>query len=301
MLREAANESARVFSPTAGHRATEQRRDLARIPELLPPSLLLEAPSRNWHPPPAHPPTRKVSSLCLFVYSRKMEGMESKVYDELLNDEQKQHDGDEEEHLDYRPRKHSSWSIGRSIHLFITTVLALALIYQQWRLSRQQICQRGFPTDYGKKDGMNPRGEDKVVDRRIRPILTFPQGTWEISLVSRNRNIPTPLSSLKIVPDWKFPGRTIGMPQNLGMRSIERGTNFSHVSTYYHSPRGVKERTSKLTSLRFFQSDSGFNLSVTSPVAEPARGQTIEYDNGEKLLVGLEVFHGLHCLVCHPL
>ncbi|EMF16825.1 uncharacterized protein SEPMUDRAFT_28993, partial [Sphaerulina musiva SO2202] len=41
---------------------------------------------------------------------------------------------------------------------------------------------------------------------------------------------------------------------------------------------------------------SGFNLSVTSPVAEPARGQTIEYDNGEKLLVGLEVFHGLHCL-----
>lgn len=90
------------------------------------------------------------------------------------------------------------------------------------------------------------------------------------------------------------------MPQNLDMRSIERGTNFSHVSTYYHSPRGVKERTSKLTSFRFFQSDSGFNLSVTSPVAEPARGQTIEYDNGEKLLVGLEVFHGLHCLVCHP-
>lgn len=81
-----------------------------------------------------------------------MEGMESKVYDELLNDEQKQHNGDEEEHLDYRRRKHSSWSIGRSIHLFITTVLALALIYQQWRFSRQQICQRGFPTDYGKKD-----------------------------------------------------------------------------------------------------------------------------------------------------
>lgn len=166
--------------------------------------------------------------------------MESKVYDELLNDEQKQHDGDEEEHLDYRRRKHSSWSIGRSIHLFITIVLALALIYQQWRFSRQQICQRGFPTDYGKKDGI-PRGKEKVVDRRIRPILTFLQGTWEISLVSRNRNIPTPLSSLKIVPDWKFHGRTIDMPQNLDMRSIERGTNFSHVSTYYHSPTGRKE------------------------------------------------------------
>lgn len=205
-----------------------------------PPSLSLEAPSRNWHPPPAHPPTRKVSSLCLFVYSHKMEGMESKVYDELLNDEQKQHDGDEEEHLDYRRRKHSSWSIGRSIHLFITTVLALALIYQQWRLSRQQICQRGFPTDYGKKDGI-PGRKEKVVDRRIRPILTFLQGTWEISLVSRNRNIPTPLSSLKIVPDWKFHGKTIDMPRNLGMRSIERGTNFSHVSTYHRSPTGRRE------------------------------------------------------------
>lgn len=91
-----------------------------------------------------------------------MEGMESKVYDELLNDEQKQHDGDEEEHLDYRRRKHSSWSIGRSIHLFITTVLALALIYQQWRFSRQQICYRGFPTDYGKKDGI-PEEKKKLL------------------------------------------------------------------------------------------------------------------------------------------
>lgn len=166
--------------------------------------------------------------------------MESKVYDELLNNEQKQHDGDEEEHLDYRRRKHSSWSIGRSIHLFITTVLALALIYQQWRFSRQQICHRGFPTDYGKKD-LIPGRKEKVVDRRIRPILTFLQGTWEISLVSRNRNIPTPLSSLKIVPDWKFHGKTIDMPRNLDMRSIERGTNFSHVSTYYRSPRGRRE------------------------------------------------------------
>lgn len=50
------------------------------------------------------------------------------------------------------------------------------------------------------------------------------------------------------------------MPQNLDMRSIERGTNFSHVSTYYHSPRGVKERISKLTSLRFFQ----FRLRIQS-------------------------------------
>lgn len=197
----------------------------------FPLSLSLEGPPRNWHPLPAHPPTRKVSSLCLIIYNHKMEGMESKVYDELLNDEQKQHNGDEEEHLDYRRRKHSSWSIGRSIHLFITTVLALALIYQQWRFSRQQICRRGFPTDYGKKDGMNPRGKGTVVDGRIRLILTFLQGTWEISLASRNRNIPTPLSSLKIVPDWKFHGKTIGMPRNLDMRSIERGTNFSHVSS----------------------------------------------------------------------
>lgn len=190
--------------------------------------------------PPTHLPG-KSQVFAFFFYNHKMEGMESKVYDELLNDEQKQHDGDEEEHLDYRRRKHSSWSIGISIHLFITTVLALALIYQQWRFSRQQICQRGFPTDYGKKDGMNPRGKEKVVDRRIRPILTFPQGTWEISLVSRNRNIPTPLSSLKIVPNWKFHGRTIDMPRNLDMRSIERGTNFSHVSTYYRSTRGRRE------------------------------------------------------------
>lgn len=104
--------------------------------------------------PSARPPTYQESlkSLPFFFYNHKMEGMESKVYDELLNDEQKQHNGDEEEHLDYRRRKHSSWSIGRSIHLFITTVLALALIYQQWRLSSQQICYRGFPTDYGKKE-----------------------------------------------------------------------------------------------------------------------------------------------------
>lgn len=162
MLREAANESARIFSPTAGHRATEQRRDLARIPELLPLSLALEGPPSSWHPLPAHPPTRKVSSLCLFIYNHKMEGMESKVYDELLNEEQKQQNGDEEEHLDYRRRKHSSWSIGRSIHLFITTVLALALIYQQWRFSRQQICYRGFPTDYGKKDGI-PEEKKKLL------------------------------------------------------------------------------------------------------------------------------------------
>lgn len=241
MLREAANESARVFSPTAGHRATEQRRDLARIPELLSPLSLAGRPPEKLAPS-ARPPTYQESlkSLPFFFYNHKMEGMESKVYDELLNNEQKQHDGDEEEHLDYRRRKHSSWSIGRSIHLFITTVLALALIYQQWRFSRQQICHRGFPTDYGKKD-LIPGRKEKVVDRRIRPILTFLQGTWEISLVSRNRNIPTPLSSLKIVPDWKFHGRTIDMPQNLGMRLIERGTNFSHVSTYYRSPRGRRE------------------------------------------------------------
>lgn len=125
-------------------------------------SLSLEGPPRNWHPLLAHPPTRKVSSLCLFIYNHKMEGMESKVYDELLNEEQKQQNGDEEEHLDYRRRKHSSWSIGRSIHLFITTVLALALIYQQWRFSRQQICHRGFPTDYGKKDGI-PEEKKKLL------------------------------------------------------------------------------------------------------------------------------------------
>lgn len=111
--------------------------------------------------PPTHLPG-KSQVFAFFFYNHKMEGMESKVYDELLNEEQKQHDGDEEEHLDYRRRKHSSWSIGRSIHLFITTVLALALIYQQWRFSRQQICYRGFPTDYGKKDGI-PEEKKKLL------------------------------------------------------------------------------------------------------------------------------------------
>lgn len=90
----------------------------------------------------------------------------------------------------------------------------------------------------------------KVVDRRVRPILTFLQGTWEISLVSRNRNIPTPLSSLKIVPDWKFHGKTIDMPQNLDMRSIERGTNFSHVSsTTILQREGKKFQADKFTRL----------------------------------------------------
>lgn len=61
MLREAANESARIFSPTAGHRATEQRRDLARIPELVLPPLSLAGSPLEKLAPSARPPTYQES------------------------------------------------------------------------------------------------------------------------------------------------------------------------------------------------------------------------------------------------
>lgn len=74
MLREAANKSARIFSPTAGHRATEQRRDLARIPDLLPPPLSLAGRPPEKLAPSARPPTYQESLKSLPFFLQLQDG-----------------------------------------------------------------------------------------------------------------------------------------------------------------------------------------------------------------------------------
>lgn len=197
--------------------------------------------------PPTYLP-RKPPHLCkqlsvvVTFYCQNMDGIERNMYDKLLEDGQ--HSDEEDDPSYQRRRKHtlcSSWSCGKSIHLIVTAVLALALVYQQWRLS-YPLCQRGFSTDYAN----------------LGNIIGFKEQKYSNPIV-----ISDDRSRLEI--PWQD-------------------------DRYSSKPRYEVDRAwDELLSY------SGFNLSVKSPNAEPALGQTIEYDN-EKVLVGLEVFHALHCL-----